>query len=66
MIQLFITLGLITFVVVTHILVWKWTIYFNEKYAADPKKQRIAVVALFMSVAALFGLAALVLIQTSS
>ena len=66
MIQSFITLGLIAFVVVTHILVWKWTIYFHEKYAADPKKQKNATVAVLMSVAVLFALAAFVLIQTSS
>ena len=66
MIQSFITLGLIAFVVVTHILVYKWVAYFYEKYAADPKKQKNAVVAVLMSVAILFGLAAFVLIQTSS
>ena len=66
MTQLFITLGLITFIVVTHILVYKWIAYFHEKYAADPKKQKNAVVAVFMSVVILFGLAAFVLIQTSS
>ncbi|MGM0896545.1 MAG: hypothetical protein ACQEV0_01520 [Bacillota bacterium] len=59
------SLAILAFIVVTHILAWKWAAYIQEKYAGDAQKRRIASFALFMSIAMLFGLTALFLIKSS-
>ncbi|ALS75785.1 hypothetical protein AUC31_11515 [Planococcus rifietoensis] len=65
MTQSLISLLILGFIVITHILVWKWAAYIQEKYADDARKRRIAGCILFMSLAALFGLSALFLMQSS-
>lgn len=66
MIQLFITISILTFIVMTHILVWKWVAYLQEKYATDEKKGSQIMFGIMMLLAALFALLAFVLIQTSA
>ena len=65
MTQLFITLGLIVFIVATHILVNKWAQYFHDKHGDDPKKTRQGILLITLPLIALFLLAAFVLVQTS-
>lgn len=42
MTQSLISLLILGFIVITHILVWKWAAYIQEKYADDARKRRIA------------------------
>lgn len=65
MTQSLISLLILGFITVTHILIWKWAAYIQEEYADDARKRRIAGGILFMSVAVLFGLTALFLIRSS-
>ncbi|MBU9671818.1 hypothetical protein KQ939_07875 [Planococcus sp. CP5-4] len=65
MTQPLISLLILGFIVMTHIMVWKWAAYLQEKYADDASKRRIAAGILFMSIAALFGLTAFFLMQSS-
>ena len=66
MLQFFITISILAFIVMTHILVWKWAAYLQEKYGTDKKKGSRIMFGIMMSLAALFALLAYVLIQTSS
>lgn len=65
MTQFFITLGLIAFIVVTHVLVSKWAQYFHNKHGDDPKKTRQGILLITLPLIALFLLAAFILVQTS-
>lgn len=65
MTQSLISLLILAFIVITHIMAWKWAAYIQKKYAGDARKRRIAVGILFMSIAVLFGLTAFFLIQYS-
>ena len=64
--QLFITVIILAFIIMTHILVWKWAAYLQEKYATDEKKGSRIMFGIMMLMAALFALLAFVMIQTST
>lgn len=66
MFQLFMTVTILAFVVMSHVLVWKWAVYLQEKYATDKKKGSRIMFGIMMLLAALFFLLAFVLFQTSS
>ncbi|WP_298834558.1 hypothetical protein [uncultured Planococcus sp.] len=64
--QIFITVIILAFIIMTHILVWKWVAYLQEKYATDEKKGSRIMFGIMMLLAALFALLAFVMIQTST
>lgn len=66
MYQLFITISILGFIAMSHILVWKWAAYLQEKYATDKKKGIRIMFGIMMLMAALFFSLAFVLFQTST
>ncbi|MFP3356373.1 hypothetical protein R0K17_03355 [Planococcus sp. SIMBA_143] len=65
MTQLFISLGLFGFIVMTHLLVSKWARHFHEQHGNDPQQTRKGILMITLPLIAIFLIAALFLFQTS-
>ena len=66
MIDIFVTLGILAFIIVTSILFYKTVYHLAEKHKNDPPKRKKVLLIFTFSYAALCFLAALVLFLTSS
>ncbi|WP_211655459.1 hypothetical protein [Planococcus alpniumensis] len=65
MTQLFISVGLLGFIIMTHLLVSKWAQYFHEQHGNDPQQTRKGILMITLPLLAVLAIAALFLFQTS-